>query len=71
MIQAHGEDSCMTRCRYYRVGEKIAEGVNLGPEASLSYPLARRRGRTTVAMLAVDYLGHAMPQTRLPRHHRS
>jgi hypothetical protein len=41
--------------------EKIAEGVNLGPGASLSYPLARRRGHAAITVVVTVYLDCAMP----------
>jgi hypothetical protein len=50
-------------------GVKRSEGGWIG--SASSYPLARRRGRVAVAMVAAVYLGRATPSTVLPRRRES
>jgi hypothetical protein len=51
------------------VGVKTLEGGWI--ESASPYPLARRRGRAAVAVVATIYLGRATPSTMLPRHNWS
>jgi hypothetical protein len=58
MIRAGHRDSCSVQVGYYRGGEKIrGDWIESAPP----YPLARRRGRAAVAMVAIIYLGYTTP----------